>query len=143
MDEIARIDYQDGIPSECMIYAFSDSVFGANIIFRLEGYSDPDHRVIICGHYDSFNNSDPFIYAPGADDNASGVASVLECARVLAGVAMEKTIEFILFDGEELGLFGSRIFAKRLWVRAAVRFRYLWCTFSKIVNLPPMVASKI
>ncbi len=114
LDEVTRVDYQEGIPAECMIYTFSDSSFGANIIFRLEGYSDPDHRVIICGHYDSFNNSDPFVIAPGADDNASGVASVLECARVLAGVAFEKTIEFILFDGEELGLFGSRIFAGNL-----------------------------
>ena len=49
--------------------------------------------------------------APGADDNASGVAGILEAARVFSLFDFEATVQFIAFDLEELGLFGSAAYA--------------------------------
>ncbi|MEO9264065.1 MAG: M20/M25/M40 family metallo-hydrolase, partial [Candidatus Baltobacteraceae bacterium] len=52
--------------------------------------------------------------APGADDNGSGTAAVLEAARVMAGTHFAGTIVFACFDGEELGLWGSAHFANEM-----------------------------
>ena len=88
-----------------------------NVIATLPG-SDPNAGYyVLCAHYDAtavrsvgWNwREDP---APGADDNASGVALVLESARALAGQTFPWTIKFIAFSGEELGLFGSRAYAE-------------------------------
>jgi len=57
--------------------------------------------------------------APGADDNGSGVAAVLEAARVMAATSFRGTIIFACFDGEELGLWGSNHFARALAARHA------------------------
>lgn len=65
-----------------------------------------DDQVVICGHYDSISE-DPYNLAPGADDNASGTAAVLEAARVMAPYPYERTIKFICFSGEERGPYGS------------------------------------
>jgi Zn-dependent M28 family amino/carboxypeptidase len=65
-----------------------------------------DDQVIICGHFDSISE-DPYNLAPGADDNASGTAAVLEAARVMASQAYERTIKFLCFSGEEMGPYGS------------------------------------
>ena len=91
----------------------SDSLSGINIVFRLPGVREPDRRILLCAHYDS-QSSTPLVCGPGADDNASGTAAVLESARALAGERPEKTIEFVFFDGEEMGLLGSRHFAAHL-----------------------------
>ncbi len=58
-------------------------------------------------------SGDPFITVPGANDNASGVATTLEIARVMKknNYLPEGTIKFIAFAGEELGLFGSYNYA--------------------------------
>ncbi len=69
-----------------------------------------DDQVIICGHYDSYSGS-AMTLAPGADDNASGVAAVLEVARLLAPYPFERTIKFIGLAGEEQGLYGSAEYA--------------------------------
>jgi photosystem II stability/assembly factor-like uncharacterized protein len=65
-----------------------------------------EEQVIICGHYDSISE-DPLHIAPGANDNASGTAAVLEVARVMAPYPYERTIKFICFTGEEMGPNGS------------------------------------
>lgn len=62
--------------------------------------------VVICAHYDAISNN-PYVFAPGADDNGSGAASVLEVIRILSNYNFEKTIRFIFFSGEEQGLLGS------------------------------------
>lgn len=58
--------------------------------------------VVIGGHYDSVSAG------PGANDNASGIATMLEVARVVAGRQYPFTIRFVGFDAEEIGLLGSR-----------------------------------
>lgn len=82
-----------------------------NILATLQG-TDPTAlpRVyVVSAHYDD-RVSDVLNFtsdAPGADDDASGVAAVLELARVMAAHPARATIEFALFDGEEQGLYGS------------------------------------
>jgi hypothetical protein len=66
--------------------------------------------VLIGAHYDCISETANTL-APGADDNASGTAAVLEVARVLAGVGLKRGVMFALFAGEEQGLFGSQAVA--------------------------------
>ncbi len=83
----------------------------ANLLADLPGEGD---RVVLSAHLDSTASSDPGWdaaedAAPGADDDASGVAAVLEAARILAAFepGFERPLRFVLFDGEEEGLLGS------------------------------------
>ena len=81
-----------------------------NVVATLPGSGDPEAVFIVCGHYDSFNSTfDPFQYAPGADDDASGTAAVLEMARVFMenGIIPRRTIKFIALGAEELMYFGD------------------------------------
>ncbi len=85
-----------------------------NVICTKPGTTEPDKIVLIGAHYDSYNtDSDPLVYAPGADDNGSGTVCVLEIARALADIPTKKTIIFVAFDGEEYGLYGSEYYAQR------------------------------
>jgi hypothetical protein len=83
----------------------------SNIIATLPGRTDPQHVVIICAHYDS-RSSQPETFAPGADDNASGSAAVMEAARVLSSASFDFTVKFIAFSAEEGALAGSRHYAQ-------------------------------
>jgi hypothetical protein len=68
--------------------------------------------VIIGAHYDC-SSDDPYRYAPGANDNASGVAGVMELARIFGLCGSPYTLEFVAFSAEEHdGLFGSRHYAE-------------------------------
>jgi hypothetical protein len=81
-----------------------------NVVATLPGSSDEEAVFIVCGHYDSFNGyADPFQVAPGADDDASGTAAVLEMARVIMdnGFTPRRTIKFIAMGAEELMNFGD------------------------------------
>jgi uncharacterized repeat protein (TIGR01451 family) len=78
-----------------------------NIEGTLDGWGPGGDVVYIaCAHYDSISN-DPYNAAPGADDNASGVAAVLEAARVLSRYRYRHTLRFVAFSAEEQGLYGS------------------------------------
>ena len=89
-----------------------------NILALLPG-SDPllkDQTIVVGAHYDHLghgnprNNNPPGTIYPGADDNASGSSGVIELARAFSSlpVAPRRSILFILFDGEEKGLLGSK-----------------------------------
>src|ERR1700674_2619052 len=87
-----------------------------NVYAILKG-SDPDSAeriVLVTGHYDSRNSDvlDTSGAAPGANDDASGAAASLECARVLSKLKFPATIIFLTVAGEEQGLNGSSHFAK-------------------------------
>jgi acetylornithine deacetylase/succinyl-diaminopimelate desuccinylase-like protein len=80
-----------------------------NVVATLPG-RDPGRLVVVSGHYDS-RCSDPMDAtsdAPGANDDASGTAVVLECARQLAGIRPRATVVFLAVAGEEQGLLGAR-----------------------------------
>jgi leucyl aminopeptidase len=75
---------------------------------HVEGRTRPQEIVVIGGHFDSINNLGSNFKAPGADDNASGSANVLEVLRVLLNQNQpERSVEFFWYAGEEGGLLGS------------------------------------
>jgi Zn-dependent M28 family amino/carboxypeptidase len=87
-----------------------------NVYAVLRGTNPDDAKriVLVTGHYDS-RNSDTFDktgVAPGANDDASGTAVSLECARVLSKLKFPATIIFLAVPGEEQGLYGSKHFAE-------------------------------
>lgn len=81
---------------------------GVNLVATLPGTAPAAPSVVVGAHLDSVQGS------PGADDNASGVAVLLETARVLAELDERAAVTMIVFDLEELGLIGSRVAARRL-----------------------------
>lgn len=89
-----------GLQTEGHTFSFG-GVTHENILGRKPGARDEGLTYIIDGHFDGVQGS------PGADDNASAVAGVLECLRILSQYEFEHSIRFIGFDMEEYGLIGS------------------------------------
>ena len=92
----------------------SDIETADNILAVQWGTKTPDEYVICGAHYDSWNadGGDPdTIRAPGADDNASGVAGILETARLLSHYTFDRTIIYANWGAEEIGLVGSAAYA--------------------------------
>ena len=83
-----------------------------NVIGYIEGSSKPDSMIAITAHYDHLGRMGIETYFPGANDNASGVAMLLNLAKHFSAPENqpEFTIVFIAFSGEEAGLLGSRYF---------------------------------
>jgi len=113
-----------------------------NVVAVLPGTINKEQRIIVSGHYDTVNLArpggapnapgdaaagtgagagngapqpprDPNIEAPGVTDDGSGTACVMELARVLSQYQFEKTIVFVAFAGEEMGLLGSTLYAQK------------------------------
>lgn len=80
-----------------------------NVIATKAGTVTPNEYVIVCGHYDSTSPT-ATVTAPGAEDNGSGTAVVIELARIAADRDFERSVQFVLFDAEERGLIGSQHF---------------------------------
>jgi hypothetical protein len=85
----------------------------ANVVATLPGTRYPNKEIIVGGHIDSYSSDRN--HAPGADDDASGAAAVLEVARVLvsSGYKPSATIRFLGFAAEEAGLIGSSHYARK------------------------------
>jgi len=77
-----------------------------NVVAFLPGLTRPQDWYIVGAHYDSTSEI-PNTLAPGAEDNASGAAGVLEMARIFSAYPTDASIVFICFGGEEQGLNGS------------------------------------
>ena len=87
-----------------------------NTVATLKGSDPNDHRLfIISGHLDSRRTDvmDGVADAPGANDDGSGSAAVIECARVMSRHSFPATIIFVTVSGEEQGLLGSTYMAKK------------------------------
>lgn len=89
-----------------------------NVVFRYpasgpETQPDP-HAIVIGAHRDHFGQQAGLLF-PGADDNASGTAVILEVARVLreAAPSPSRSLVFVSFSGEEQGLLGSRLYVRK------------------------------
>ncbi len=99
-----------------------------NIVAILPGTTHPEQRVMITAHYDTIAlagatgantggenttpaQANPDADAPGVTDDGSGVACVMELARILSQYEFEKTLVFVTFAGEEEGLLGSSLYA--------------------------------
>ncbi len=108
-----------------------------NVVAVLPGTRYPERQILISGHYDSLNlgrrsaeerasdapgprqlsdeeqQKRAVAPAPGISDDASGVAATLEMARVLSQYEFDKTLVFVAFAGEEVGLIGSTLHAQK------------------------------
>lgn len=84
-----------------------------SVIMTIKGTEKPDEYVVLGGHLDSTSPRDQS-NAPGADDNASGIATITEVARVLFSMNYKpkRTVEFMAFAAEEVGLVGSKEIAR-------------------------------
>ncbi len=86
-----------------------------NVVATIPGTINPDSFVIIGGHHDSIvSTGEPMVFAPGADDNATGTVAALEMARVMMNQNFQpkNSIRFVTFAAEELGLWGSKHYAE-------------------------------
>ena len=87
-------------------------IAGRNVIGELPGATNPGEIVLVTAHLDSINEEGGAqVRAPGADDDASGVAGVMAAAEILAPHQFQRTLRFVLFTGEEQGLCGSFAYA--------------------------------
>ncbi len=85
-----------------------------NVYCVKPGSVEPENIIVVGANYDSYNTqSDPKDYAPGADNNASGMAAVLELARVFSLVETRKTMIFVAFSAGEAGLAGAEFAAAK------------------------------
>ncbi|TET91036.1 MAG: Zn-dependent exopeptidase M28 [Methanomassiliicoccales archaeon] len=83
-----------------------------NVIATLPSFNPANKTIyILGGHYDSYSNSNPTSWAPGADDDGSGTVAAMEAARVLSKYKFNSTIVLAAWTAEELGLLGSRYYA--------------------------------
>jgi leucyl aminopeptidase len=83
-----------------------------NLVVTLPGRTRPQEVVMFTAHFDStvVRDGNALQAAPGANDNGTGVATLLEGVRLLSAYPFERTIRFVFFSGEENGLAGSRAY---------------------------------
>jgi hypothetical protein len=81
-----------------------------NVLAQQVGDEQPGRIFLLTAHLDS-RSQDPYTFAPGADDNASGSAAVLAIADILSQYHFNCTLRYALFTGEEQGLYGSIAYA--------------------------------
>lgn len=91
-----------------------------NVIATLKGTTDPERVYVVSGHYDSMCSDarDGKCDAPGANDDASGTAAVIELARVMSKRKFDATIVFMTVPGEEQGLLGAAYYAEEVKKKA-------------------------
>ena len=97
-----------GLDVEQFEFTYGVNESSPNIIATQWGTKYPDQYVVCGSHYDTWGDSGN---EPGADDNATGVATVLETARILSEYNFERTIIYCSFSAEEVGLIGSEAYA--------------------------------
>ena len=111
-----RVSYMDGLKMlesgarKVHVIAETETtkVKSQNVIAELEGSERPEEIVLIGGHYDTV------LEVPGAGDNAGGTVIAMELARVFKEKGTKRTMRFIAWGCEELGLLGSRDYATKL-----------------------------
>ena len=89
-----------------------------NVACLKTGTVYPEKLIVIGAHYDSYNHYGPSakeVWSPGADDNASGTATVLELARVFKDFDSQYSMLFVPFSAEEIGLWGAQHCAELLY----------------------------
>jgi hypothetical protein len=84
-----------------------------NVIGSIKGTSASDSTIVVLAHYDHLGKMGKDTYFPGANDNASGVAMILDLARHYSVNKPKYTMVFIALSGEELGILGAKAFTER------------------------------
>jgi hypothetical protein len=109
------LDLDVSAPAFTMPGPGSGQITVNNVLGMWEGTSLPDEWIIVGGHYDSRNsNINSTVSTPGAEDNASGCAGVIEAARVLTAFKPRRSILFMCYAGEEQNLYGSKAHVQAL-----------------------------
>jgi aminopeptidase YwaD len=111
-----RIGFEDGLKllknnaTHAKIVVQSEKVERRtqNIIAELKGTTNPDEIILVGGHYDTVPD------VRGASDNAGGTSITMEIARVFKEKGSKRTLRFIAWGSEEMGLDGSNLYAKKL-----------------------------
>lgn len=106
LDRFEEIGLETYIHNHTATIGGTDTLEAGNVIAVQLGTEFPDEYIIISSHYDHPDG-------PGADDNASGTAGVLECARILSQHEFKRTILYIPFNGEERWMVGSYPFVHK------------------------------
>lgn len=101
---------KDGDQIEVSIKNSIQSINAYNVAGVLPGMQYPDSVIVLCGHYDHLGGIGADLWFPGANDNASGIAILLDLANWFAKNPQPYTLVFIAFGGEEVGLIGSKYF---------------------------------
>jgi hypothetical protein len=134
--QFQRLNYTDVVIDSF----YYENTWQKNVVATLPGYLEPEKLNVIGAHHDSYSYPDP-LNAPGADDNASGVAGVLEIARVLKEMNYQpkSTIKFITFAAEEGGGDGSEHFAEYLFnsgkqIKIVINFDMIAYTPDPVAN---------
>lgn len=83
-----------------------------NVMGMVKGSVRPDSFLVLCAHYDHLGSFGKRVWFPGANDNASGVAMLLELAHEIARNPLRYSVLFVAFSGEEAGLIGSTFMAE-------------------------------
>ncbi len=111
-----RVSFEDGLRllkkganrARIVVEAERDTKNTQNVIAELQGTTRPDEIVVVGGHYDSVPG------VRGASDNAGGTAMTMELARVFREKGSKRTLRFVAWGSEEMGLDGSNLYAKKL-----------------------------
>lgn len=103
---LQRLGYRPELQSFSIKDAQGVARSGVNLVVLKPGTDPAAGAWLIGAHYDTVGGS------RGADDNASGVAAVMEVARLLKDVPLKQTLRFVFFDQEESGLLGSTAYAR-------------------------------
>jgi len=102
------------VNSDVHFHNYSESGFDLkNVVCEKKGTTDK--IILLCAHYDTIlarDINDAISRQPGANDNASGVASLLEISRIISNVDLNYNIWFVFFSGEEQGLWGSKHYSQ-------------------------------
>jgi hypothetical protein len=95
-----------------------------NLIARKPGTVLPGEEIYLVAHLDG-RNLDGVVRAPAADDNASGVVSILELARVLSSRSLDRTLVLLISTGEEFGCLGVRSYLDQLSAEELAAIQYV------------------
>jgi len=111
-----RVTFEDGFKilksgathARIVVEAELSKLKTKNIIAELKGTSHPDEIILVGGHYDTVPG------VRGASDNAGGTSITMELARVFIEKGSKRTVRFIAWGSEEMGLDGSNLYAKKI-----------------------------
>ncbi len=96
---------------------FQENYLSTNVIGSLPALKKTKKTIVITAHYDHLGKMGKNTFFPGANDNASGVAMLLELARYYTKNPTKYNLVFIAFAGEEAGLIGSSYFVQFPWIK--------------------------
>lgn len=102
-DSVVDIDFRPEL---------NNQIKARNVVGMVEGTSVKDSFLVICAHYDHLGMLGKSVFFPGANDNASGSAMLMEMAREVSAKPLKYSVLFIAFSGEEAGLLGSFYFVE-------------------------------